>query len=722
MIRGECSWRDVRGDRVGRTGEGRHMTVLSKRTTTILVMTLVASLLVPAPGALMAEDGRPDNLPGYTACVGPANASAGFVDTVGLNAEAAINCLAYYGITLGTTPTHFSPSEPISRWQMALFLTRAAGPAGIALPEPADQGFLDLDTKQSIQDAINQIAAIGITKGTSATTFHPHAPMDRRQMALFLYRFLLLSTRGPGGADAAQVTPDDTVFEDLAGQPAPVVSAIGAMYEMGVTLGKTATTYAPNALVTRAQMALFMTRALAHTNTRPVGVSMQSPGPDLVSSGDTLEIQVSVRDTRFRPRVRSRLDVFSTPAKDPYASFGSDGGCLDSVEIVLGSQVCIIDNADQRLDESGNLTIVLEPTDDMLLWAWTGSTDDEFRVNTSVSGSFKVEVVKPATAVRVRDDLKSTASIVRLGDAVEMTFQLVDDDGRPVAESGVRIQLVTTYEENGVTGRTNIKTYLTNQDGRVVVAFPAVDPDRASDDDSVKLDVDVVVEALEVVDRSTLLVVEQDADENEDILITWSEEAPVASTLRLRQTNVYNELPSSGPAAVNVVRAALTDQYGDPVDNAVIEFSSDQASGLSPTGAARSTGTNGVATLRYLWNGSEPASELISAEVAAGGVVAEPLHHYWAVPQRSGRSALGVPILVGDVTRNVIVHDLATPQALRYDAHDRFTIRDAVVSMAVFEAALASGDYSRVSYNDYSKNSEDVSSFDLTNTRAFDEA
>lgn len=698
------------------------MTVFSKRTAAILVTALLASLLVVVPGPVMGVDGRPDNLPAYSACVGPATASVSFVDTEGHIAEKAIDCLAYYGITVGTAPDRFSPNEPISRWQMALFLTRAAGPAGITLPTPTDQGFLDLDVRQYIQDAINQIAALGISRGTSPTTFHPHAPTDRRQMALFLYRFLLLAPQGPGGADAALVTPDDTVFEDMDGQSDSVLKAVGVMYEMGVTQGKTATTFAPHALVTRAQMALFVTRALAHTNSRPVGVTMQNRGADPVTSGDTLEIRVSVRDTRFRPRGGSRLDVFSTPARDPYASFGPDGGCLESVEVVFGNRVCRIDGADRRLDGSGNLAIVLEPTEDQLVWAWTGSTDDEFQVNTTTSDSFRVDVLKPAAAVRVRDDMKATASLVRFGDTVRMTFELVDEDGRPVPEPGVRIQLVTTHEVNGVTGRTNIKTYRTDQDGRVVISFPAADPDQASVNDSVRLDVDVMAQALGVVDRSTLRVVEHDADEDKDVLIAWSETAPVASTLRLRQTNVYNEVPSSGPAAVNVVRATLTDQYGDPVDSAMIKFSSDQESGLSPTGMTRSTGSNGVATLRYLRNGSEPASELISAEFTPGGVEATPVNHYWAIPQKSGRSALALTILASDVTRNVILHDAVAPRLLRYDANDRFSIRDAVVGMAEFEEALASGDYSRVSFSNYSNEVEDVSSFDLTNTRLFDEA
>ena len=318
--------------------------------------------------------------------------------------------------------------------------------------------------------------------------------------------------------------------------------------------------------------------------------------------------------------------------------------------------------------------------------------------------------------------MRPTAGVVKLGDAVEMTFELIDDDGRPVSEAGVRIQLATTYETNGVTGLTNIRTYRTNEAGRVVLPFLAVDPDRSSDADSVKVDIDMLVQALEVVDRTTLRVVAEDADEDADALIPWSEAAPVASTLRLRQTAVYSLVPDSGPGAVNVIRAILTDRYGDPVEGATVEFASDQDLGIGTTGAARATGSNGVAILRYLWNGSEAGSEVISGEVTGGGVAALPVYHYWAVPQAGGKSALGVPILVSDVAGDAILHDALSPQVLRYDANDRFSIRDAVVDMATFEEALASGNYSRVTYNKYADDPEEVSSFDLTNTRIFDEA
>ena len=54
--------------------------------------------------------------------------------------------------------------------------------------------------------------------------------------------------------------------------------AIRRVYELGIAKGTgDGTTFSPGtALVTRGQMAAFITRALAHTNARPAGVSVQS--------------------------------------------------------------------------------------------------------------------------------------------------------------------------------------------------------------------------------------------------------------------------------------------------------------------------------------------------------------------------------------------------------------------------------------------------------------
>ncbi len=100
----------------------------TRRVAQLSAVALAATMLalVPASPAMAAVKVPLDNAR-YSAC--PANASipaAGFTDTTSTD----VDCIAYYGITTGTTATTYSPDDSVTRWQLALYLTRAAGPAG----------------------------------------------------------------------------------------------------------------------------------------------------------------------------------------------------------------------------------------------------------------------------------------------------------------------------------------------------------------------------------------------------------------------------------------------------------------------------------------------------------------------------------------------------------------------------------------------------------------
>ena len=102
------------------------------RLAVLAVLALVGSLLaVSAVPAAAAGDKEPTYPATYSACVGAAAEDAGLTDMDGHSFEAAANCLAHYNITKGTSEGVFSPSASVTRLQMALFLARAAGPAGI---------------------------------------------------------------------------------------------------------------------------------------------------------------------------------------------------------------------------------------------------------------------------------------------------------------------------------------------------------------------------------------------------------------------------------------------------------------------------------------------------------------------------------------------------------------------------------------------------------------
>ena len=214
----------------------------------LAVLALVASILVlPAPAAQADTAACPGTTP-----------SAGFTDIGGFDHETtqSIDCLAFYGITKGTSATTFSPNDDVNRWQMALFLTRKLTTAGYTLGNGVGQGFTDIGSlSAATQTAINQLAQAGVTSGTSATTFSPNDTVSRWQMALFITRQLTAAGVAlPSGAPQG--------FTDIGGLSSATQTAINQLAQLGISKGTTATTFDPTGNVNRWQMGLFLARDL----------------------------------------------------------------------------------------------------------------------------------------------------------------------------------------------------------------------------------------------------------------------------------------------------------------------------------------------------------------------------------------------------------------------------------------------------------------------------
>jgi hypothetical protein len=118
----------------------------------------------------------------------------GFSDLGGLPPEAvlSINQIAALEITTGTSPGLFSPYRNLTRWQMALFITRFWEQIGIyEMPVVSGNVFEDIaELPPDVQLAIEQLAGLGITSGTTPTTYDPYGVVTRGQMATFLTRTL----------------------------------------------------------------------------------------------------------------------------------------------------------------------------------------------------------------------------------------------------------------------------------------------------------------------------------------------------------------------------------------------------------------------------------------------------------------------------------------------------------------------------------------------------
>ena len=100
----------------------------------------------------------------------------------------AIGELAALGITTGVAADRFDPGGLVSRWEMALFLDRTLTLLGADVPEVETTFEDISGSPAEVVDAITRIAALGITTGTTPQTFEPDAPITREQMATFLSR------------------------------------------------------------------------------------------------------------------------------------------------------------------------------------------------------------------------------------------------------------------------------------------------------------------------------------------------------------------------------------------------------------------------------------------------------------------------------------------------------------------------------------------------------
>lgn len=214
-----------------------------------LVLGLAVALLV-VPGRVAPAAAAPGD-----ACPAGVIAEDWFVDTGG-TFEAAIDCAWHWGITGGTSATHYSPAREVTREQMAAFISRLITRTGGTLPTSPPDAFPD-DNGSAFQLHINQLAAVGIVAGNTAGNYEPAKVVTRAQMAAFLVRaYDYRATQG----GRPTLTPGPDAFTDDDGHPMEAV--INTAAAAGFAGGYADGTYQPWRGVRRDHMAAFLTRVL----------------------------------------------------------------------------------------------------------------------------------------------------------------------------------------------------------------------------------------------------------------------------------------------------------------------------------------------------------------------------------------------------------------------------------------------------------------------------
>ena len=507
------------------------LTTLSRFRRQIAVLTalaMVASILVAAP-ATAADDPKADFEATFDACVGDATEDAGFTDVPEGHTNADdIDCIAYYTITKGTTATTYSPLMSVTREQMALFLTRLAGKVGIEMAmDSMDTGFTDIgDLSEESQTAIGQLKDLGITKGTSDTTYSPADPVTRGQMALFIARLMdnmtpmadgkigLSSTTQYGytPSDVAKNKDDKSIgtpFMDISGEtPKEQYDAVTRLYELGVATGVSDTSYEPDANITRAAMAGFMAAAMDHSNLRPSGLSIQAN--EATVWGDTEPVVIaSYRSDTFGAVEEQPIDVFSSTAPgrssdvDKDRALRSDGKCnlgVSDPDDVLGGDLvdgdCVWSENDEATDKDGNLFVDVTEVragTERTFYAWINDKD-----GTKFDDDDHDQVTVAVTSKKAQDSLKTDSDIndnalnlygrgqvvdLTADSSVTITVTLRDEDNNDVEREGVSIRVDYQHDRSGgAYVNTDQETLTTDENGQVSYTITGPENTSATND------------------------------------------------------------------------------------------------------------------------------------------------------------------------------------------------------------------------------------------------
>ena len=561
---------------------------------------LVASLLavVAAPvGAdeVGSDDAAQSHKAAASACVGAATTDRMFSDvSEGHAFREAINCLAYYGITVGYGDGTFQPNVDVPRYQMVLFMERAADLVGA----DAEDVVGDFGSDGDREDAVT-----------------------RADMAVLISNLLIATDNDVDRNDDGAITIGDAVsssfdhFADVrASQPRHVDEAVSALYEAGVVEGTGDGNYSPDGTVNRGAMAAFITRALGHSDIRPAGASAQQ--------GSDGAVVVSVRDENFAPVANAWVEVFHIGTADEDDALDSDGECGRLVEgSGNGNFVCEIDGADLLTDGSGNAeTQAIDiPDDGLVAWAWTGDVGDTVDSDTVLFRLALEKAAAPAatsTTAAISNDL--AGEFGKIGSSVTVTLQLQDADGDDVTggaeaadEPAEWLVTISTFLVGPIvqTSATQVTTLpvTSDSDGKgtfVLASLPDARPDDAGDQWRVEYTVSVdprgctatdtddsgtpdvwrcnapstgdgalgaspEFPAVEITDGDAASTADQSGS------VTFRDAASVPSSISIDTAEYVPVAARAGRTALNRATVTLVDQFGDPVRGAKVTLTSD---------------------------------------------------------------------------------------------------------------------------------------------------
>ncbi|MDE0130889.1 MAG: S-layer homology domain-containing protein [bacterium] len=692
-----------------------------RQIAVLTALVMMASVLVAVPA--VAADPEADYTATFDACEGVG--SADFTDVPAGHVNAGdIDCIAYYGITKGTGDgSTYSPLMSVTREHMALFLTRLAERVGIEVAsDPSDPGFTDTgDLSEESQTAIAQLYDLGITTGTTTTTYSPSDNVKRDHMALFIQRLMDKMDPIADGPTKYGTLPSDVAksndsdrpvkspFTDLGSSTKDEYDAITRLYELGVASGISATSYSPGSDMTRAAMAEFMAGLLDHSNARPSGLSIQASKTKGFGSINDSVVSVSYRSATFEPMSDMKVDVFHTED-----GLNENGTCKDSAESVDGI-ACEQDENDSATDARGNIFLTGQGANEgetRVYYTWTGKVGDKFDSDTVDSETVTITSSNDASALKLTHGINAQARAgavytvdLDVTKSVTLTVQLQDGEGANVTKPNVEITFqVQLYSNDARTALVSDNTYKvkTNDKGVATRTIDApVDTTGATND--VRYDTITITGAGDTVDA------DPDTDADQNLQINWLETDPVPTTIVGTVPRGYAVISGSGAGQSARVPVTVTwyDQYGNRhrASGQTVTFNSDTDGVSFPDGPDADSNPDADSGPRSASSGQANYTFRLSGSTVAAGDLA------WTATVSDGNDTTTEPAvtpatlptvrlvsMAGDdiqVVESAVTHFFAKENKLvianvlySYDSDDKFIRDGKELTLEKFEMIL----------------------------------
>ena len=479
-------------------------------------------------------------------------------------------------------------------------------------------------------------------------------------------------------------------------------------------------------------MAAFITRALAHTQARPEGITAQFAAGNVV---------VSVRDENFAPVSNVVVDLFRIDTAGLDLAFRANGSCNEAGPMDSSASTgytCEVDGTDYITGAGGDTRVPLgDDVDDggTTVWIWTG--DDEDTVDDEATlfelGITEAEAAEPAVSIRVTTEHGGEKA--HLGSSVLYTVQLVDKNGEDVGDPGRWYNRGLPFSgspSNGegeldASGSMRIQAScrctcsLTDPTGQWAVADAAGDPPEGSG-------------------GPVIFSTEDGVIDEKDIFVKVEPAAEFAVV--------------DDRGADNRVTVTVTDQYGDPISGVDVRVDSrddDTANddteivvasryltvgrdgsfsfGYERDGELSSTETLVATIADFDHDGDDatPALESVAdlaanpptATTAAGSATVE-----WAVADTDGETDAQQIRAFDTETNTIFAGGDSEVQFVSYDSNDRFNIDrpavdggddppNAAASYAAFEKALSKAEGYTLTWSIVGRGSRATNEFNL---------